>query len=347
MFFGKTASGESVEQHTLVNSRGTSIDVLTLGAIIRRFIVPVNNQAPRDIVLGFDHIEHYLEDEHYLGCVVGRYANRIHKGQFVIDSKSYQVDINQAGNCLHGGSSGFNKRIWQIERASSHELCLSLVSPDGDQGFPGTLTFYLTYTLSDDDTLTIKYQAKSDQATLFNPTQHSYFNLDGHCSGDIQKHQLAVLADHILDIDENGIPSGELLSVKGSIFDVNQPKIVGNIINANNNFIKQAKGIDHNWCLTHQPSQEINARLLSTRQDLELQVSTTMPGLQVYSGNFLPTNNWGKGNTTYTEYQGICLETQFYPDSPNHKKFQSPVLRQGEDFISETRYKVIAHQQPI
>jgi aldose 1-epimerase len=342
-FFGKTPSGESVKQVTLSNERGTSINIITLGAIIRSFYVCTSNGEKRDIVLGFDNLDSYLSDEHYLGCVVGRYANRIHKGQFMLDGKMYQSDINQAGNCLHGGGDGFNRRVWQIVSESSHELCLSLVSPDGDQGFPGNLTLTLTYALLEDDTLTIKYQATSDKTTPFNPTQHSYFNLDGGREGGIEEHDLTVMADHILDINESGIPNGKLLPVKDSAFDFNQPKKISQSLRASNPLIKQAQGLDHNWCLNDKPIQPFNASLINARRDLELQVTTTMPGLQVYTGNFLPTHNLGKNGAPCQPHKAVCLESQFYPDSPNHKTFPSSVLLHGEMFTSQTVYKVIAH----
>lgn len=342
MVFGKTHAGEPVEQITLSNKHGTSVDILTFGAIIRRFRVSMSNDEQRDIVLGFDNLDHYLEDEHYLGCVVGRYANRIDKGQFPLDGETFQVDINQAGNCLHGGTSGFNRRVWTIVSRSDTELTLSLISPNGDQGFPGNLTLNLTYTLSDDNTLAIRYEATSDKTTLFNPTQHSYFNLDGHKAQNIAEHQLNIIADHILEIDENGIPSGQLLPVANSIFDFNQPKAIGDALDTDNPLINQAQGLDHNWCLSQKPTQQINAKLINARHDLELQVSTTMPGLQIYTGNFLPIHNHGKDGATCGRHKAVCLETQFYPDSPNHDAFPSSTLRQGETFTSETRYKVIA-----
>jgi aldose 1-epimerase len=344
MLFGKTANGEIVEQFTLTNSQGTSIDILTLGATIRRFNIPLYKQEPRDIVLGFDSVEDYLNDQHYVGCVVGRYANRIHKGQFELDGRLYQVNTNQAGNCLHGGSRGFNRRIWCVENARTQSICLSLISPDGDQGFPGTLKVEVTYNLDNDNRLIINYQATSDRQTLFNPTQHSYFNLDGHNKGSIEQHYLALESEHILDVDKNGIPNGRLIPTKESAFDFNQPKVVGKAITANNPLLAQAKGLDHNWCLTKPSTNKISARLVSTAQDLELQVSTSMPGIQIYSGNFLPDAYQGKGGAIYTQHQGICLETQFYPDSPNQKAFSTPIVREGESFKSETCYKVIAHQ---
>jgi aldose 1-epimerase len=339
--FGHTADGEEIKQVTLVNKHGVSVDIITLGATIRRFRVPIYDEEIRDIVLGFDELKHYLSDDHYLGCVVGRYANRIHKGRFTLGDEAYQLDINQAGNCLHGGSSGFNQRVWQVDSATGNELCLSLFSPDGDQGFPGNLTLGVTYSLSEDNRLTIKYKATSDKETLINPTQHSYFNLDGHNANSIEQHRLTVSSDHILDVDGDGIPNSQFISVAGRGFDFNQQKAIADALNANEPLIQHARGLDHNWCLKQKTKHEVSAYLTNATQDLELQVSTTMPGLQIYTGNFLPTHSHGKNNAVCAQYQGVCLETQFYPDSPNHSAFTTPTVRAGETFISETSYRVV------
>ncbi|TDF39336.1 galactose mutarotase [Alteromonadaceae bacterium M269] len=342
MHFGQTPEGQEIEQFRLSNSHGTFVDILTLGAIVRRFCVVTQDKQQRDIVLGFDDAESYFSNEHYLGCVVGRYANRIHKGSFSIGNNKYQADINQAGNCLHGGSNGFNKRVWKVKNVSSQQLRLSLFSEDGDQGFPGNLNLEVTYMLSDDNELIIHYQANSDKATVFNPTQHSYFNLDGHQADSIKEHKLHIHANHVLEVNENGIPSGHLKTVPGTDFDFNQEATLSNSLTSGDPLIVQAKGLDHNWCLADNSIDKTCARLTSSTNDLALEVKTTMPGLQIYTANFLSLDN-GKDGCEYKPHQAICLETQFYPDSPNQEEFPSALLREGDVFRSETRYKVTVH----
>jgi aldose 1-epimerase len=345
--FGKMPDGQLVEQYSLQNEHGVKVELLNFGGIIRRWLLPTKEGKELDIVLGFDNLEAYLADDGYLGATVGRYANRIAKGRFVIAQNSYQVDINQNGNCLHGGHEGFNSRVWQadiIADGPDPSVQLSLVSPDGDQGFPGELKPSVIYTLSAQNMLRVEYFALSDQDTLYNPTQHSYFNLAGHSSGSVLEQKIQVLASHYTPTDEHAIPSGEIADVENTPFDLREPVPVKTALASSHPQIKIGSGLDHNWCLdayhTHMKEPALAAVAIEPASGRSLKISTTMPGMQVYTGNFLSDNILGKNNTPYQAHQAVCFESQFYPDAPNKPHFPSPLLKAGEDFYSVTEFAV-------
>lgn len=347
--FGNLPDGQPVHQYSLTNAQGTRVDILTLGGIVRRWLVPDDTAANKttDIVLGFDSLEAYLEDEAYVGAVVGRYANRIAKGKFALQGTSYQVDINQGGNCLHGGQDAFNRRLWQatiLAEGDEPQLALSLVSPDGEQGFPGELTAKVIYTLNAQKGLKIEYFAQSTAATLFNPTQHSYFNLGGHQSGSVTQHQVQIFASHFTPTDENAIPTGELASVTDTPFDLRELVTLATPLAATHPQLVIGNGFDHNWCLdAYQPAMAqpaLVAKAVDPQSGRTLTVYSTMPGIQLYTANYLSAQPLGKEQTAYAANHALCLETQCYPDAPNQEHFPSAELPAGEAYFSVTEYRV-------
>lgn len=344
--FGTMPDGEQVDSFTLSNNQGSSVTLLTLGATIQSWKINDHN-GQSDIVLGFDKVEGYLADQGYIGRTVGRYANRIANGRFCIDGTEYNVSTNLQGNSLHGGVDGFHNRIWSVGGLvdDSPSVTLNLLSPDGDQGFPGNLEVKVTFTLDDDNCLSIEYYAQSDKDTLFNPTQHSYFNLAGHDSGDILSQQVRLMASHYTPADEHAIPTGEIISVKNTAFDLTQLSVLAERVKSQDPEIKAASGLDHNWCIDGFDPAQHTARTAATIVDpksaRKLIMRTTMPGVQVYTANFLGDTQ-GKEGALYGQYHGVCLESQFYPNSPNEPGFPSPVLRKDSEFRSTTTYQLVA-----
>lgn len=344
--FGTMPDGQKVEAITLVNSNGMQVTLLTLGATIQKWCLADANHT--DIVLGFDSLEDYLNDTAYLGRTVGRYANRIAKGRFKLEGQPYQVSVNLQGNALHGGSQGFHNRVWRVidtQQSPSPAVTLQLISEDGDQGFPGTLTVTVQVSLDDTDTLNIEYRASSDKDTVFNPTQHSYFNLAGHDSGEVLNQHLQVLASHYTPADESGIPSGEIRAVHGNAFDLTQLRPIGEINQQDDPQLRQTQGLDHNFCLDGFDESQTQSRLVAVAMEpvsgRKLLTRTSMPGAQIYTGNFLGATPVGKKGVRYGAYHGFCIESQFYPDSPNQPTFPSTMLRKGEHFHSLTSYQVV------
>lgn len=347
-FFGRLSDGQVVEQLSLINANGMQVDILSLGGILRRWLVPTHTKKPVDIVLGFDTVEAYLADQAYLGAIVGRYANRIKHGKFAIGATHYEVDVNQGGNCLHGGTDGFNRRIWQsriVSETLNPSISLQLVSDDGDQGFPGQLKAEVVYTLTEENSLRIEYRATCEQTTLYNPTQHSYFNLAGHQSGDINSHLVQLFASHFTPTDANAIPTGKLLAVDNTPFDLRKLTPVTQGLTSAHEQIKLGNGYDHNWCLDGYKAGSKQGFLAAIAKDsnsgLTMQVFTTMPGMQLYTANYLGAEPLGKNGVHYTGNGAVCFESQFYPDSPNQPHFPSAVLEKGQEFYSLTEYQVV------
>lgn len=346
--FGQLANGQSVEQFSLVNQSGMCVDILTLGGIIRRWLLPEVDGKKVDIVLGFERLEDYLADQAYLGALVGRYANRIKHGKFALAGKTYKVDINQGGNCLHGGTTGFNSKIWTttvLNNDLNPSIALELNSEDGDQGFPGRLEAKVIYTLTEDNMLRIEYRAKSDKTTLYNPTQHSYFNLSGHQTGNITHHKVQIAASHMTPTDANAIPSGEMAPVEHTPFDLRNLTPITTGLNATQNQqIQYGNGYDHNWCLdgfqVNQHCPFFAAQVEDMQSGRKLTVNTTMPGIQLYTANYLGSDPVGKEGVSYQANGALCLETQFYPDSPNQAHFPSAALEKGQQFYSVTEYQI-------
>jgi aldose 1-epimerase len=336
--FGVLPDGRSVEIFTLTNARGVQVRTIPYGAIIVSILAPDRRGRFEDIVLGFDQLAGYLKQPPYFGAVVGRYGNRIAKGEFAIDGTTYRLATNNGPNHLHGGVKGFDKRLWSaesFENGASVGVAYTLTSEDGDEGYPGTLNVKVTYTLAPDNALTVDYLATTDKATVVNLTQHSYFNLAG--TGDILNHLLTIDADRYTPVDATLIPTGQLAPVEGTPFDFRQPAVIGARIDADNEQLRNGGGYDHNWVINGAAGTLRHAATLEDPSSgRTLNVSTTEPGLQFYSGNFLDGTLTGRDGRVYQKRSALCLETQHFPDSPNHPDFPSTVLRPGARYQSKT-----------
>jgi aldose 1-epimerase len=312
-----------------------------LGASVVNFRIPKQDGEVLDVVLGYDSYEGYINGSAYMGATVGRYANRIANGRFRLNGESYDLDKNQNNrHTLHGGGDSYHTRIWKTTAVNSiaNAVTFSLHSPDGDQGFPGNADISVTYTLNDSDEIVIRYDAVSDKETVFNLTNHSYFNLDGRDSGDISSHQLWISADYFTPIDEELIPTGQIVSVKGTPLDFTNPKRIGREVDSAYEQMAFGSGYDHNFVLKEHRSDSHVARVLSEKSGIEMLVYTDMPGLQFYSGNGLGSDADAKNGSAYAKRGGFCLETQFFPDSPNQRGFPSPIYESGRHFESFTTY---------
>lgn len=335
--WGKTSDGESVELYTLANAKGSEARIITYGGIVVSLKVPDRSGVLGDVVAGFDNLEGYLTPAPYFGAIIGRYGNRIGGARFRLNGTEYQLPNNDGRNQLHGGPRGFDKRLWHAKQLSPQSLELGYLSKDGEEGFPGNLLVTVIYTLTDSNELKIEYSATTDKETVVNLTHHSYFNLAG--GGDILGHQLRIQADSFTPVDRELIPTGELRSVSGTPFDFRAAKSIGERIEQKDTQLTFGRGYDHNWVLNRTGSGlEIAAVVTEPTSGRVMEVLTTSPGLQFYSGNFLDGTLKGKGRT-YTHRSAFCLETQFFPDSPNKPAFPSTVLRSGETFHSTTVYQ--------
>ena len=337
--FGVAPDGKPVEAFTLVNASGMEVRAMTYGAIILSIRVPDAKGVTGDVVLGYDSLAGYVRSSPYFGAVVGRYGNRIAKGRFTLSGKSYTLAVNNGPNALHGGLRGFDKAVWAAEPVRTDSgvgVVFTLVSPDGDEGYPGTLTARVTYTLPNArNELVIDYEGTADQATPLNITNHSYFNLAG--AGDILGHVLTLNADSLTPVDTTLIPTGAITPVAGTPFDFRTPTAIGARIDAKDAQIKNGGGYDHNFVLNRgAPGLVHAARVTEPTTGRTLDVSTTEPGVQFYSGNFLDGTLTGKGGRVYQHRNGFCLETQHYPDSPNHANFPSTILQPGSTYRSRT-----------
>ncbi len=345
--FGTTPEGEVVEQFTLKNRAGMEVRAITYGGIITHLLVPDRGGNMGDVVLGFDSlepylsgVEPYLDGSPYFGSIIGRYGNRIANGRFTLDGRTYQLATNDGPNHLHGGVRGFDKVVWGAEpfqRDSEVGVVFTYLSPDGEEGYPGNLDVRVTYTLTDDNQLIVDYHATSDRATPVNLTQHSYFNLAGHDSGDILDHELMIAAGAFTPVNSTLIPTGEIRSVAGTPFDFRTSTPIGARIDADDQQIRYGLGYDHNWVLDRTgPGLELAARVVEPTTGRTLEILTTEPGIQFYAGNFLDGTITGKDGTVYHHRTGFCLETQHFPDSPNQPAFPSTILRPGEEYRTQT-----------
>ena len=345
--FGKTSDGRDVELYTLTNKKGMEVAITNFGGIIVALKAPDRNGKFDDVVLGYDSLDGYLTNKAFFGALIGRYGNRIAHGKFPLNGANYTLPKNDGDNTLHGGPEGFNKRLWtakDVSGAKGQALELTYMSEDGEEGFPGNLTVKVVYTLTDQNELTITYSATTDKETVVNLTNHSYFNLAGQGTGDILGHQLMIRGDHITAVDDTLIPTGELRPVKGTPFDFTHATAIGARINQDDPQIKVGKGYDHNWVLNaHGPhSPVLAAEAYESNSGRVLQVLTVEPGVQFYSGNVLDGTITGKGGKVYKYRYGFCLETQHFPDSPNHPKFPSTTLKPGQTYSTTTVFKFSA-----
>ncbi|TDD63358.1 galactose mutarotase [Actinomadura darangshiensis] len=343
--FGTLEDGTKVDRYTLTSGRGVRVRIITYGGIVQTLETPDRHGHRTNVVLGFPTLKDYvdLNGGPYFGAIIGRYANRIAKGRFTLDGKTYQLAINNGENSLHGGLKGFNTKVWKaepIESGHSVGLRLDYTSVDGEEHYPGTLKTTVTYTLTSRNELHVAYHATTDQATVVNLTNHTYFNLAGEGTGDVYDHRLTLNASRYTPVDTTQIPTGQIAAVKGTPFDFTRPHAIGERIRANDPQLLIGQGYDHNLVLDqrHPGALTEAARVTDPHSGRVLKISTTEPGVQFYSGNFLDGSFAGTSGRVYRQGDGFALETQHFPDSPNQPGFPSTVLRPGESFDSTTVY---------
>ncbi|MDB6067793.1 MAG: aldose 1-epimerase [Pedosphaera sp.] len=338
--FGTATNGQPVYIYTLRNRNGAEARICNYGGIVVSLKVPDRNGALGDVVLGYDTLNAYIQNSPYFGAIVGRYANRIAKGVFSLDGKTYQLAVNNGPNALHGGIRGFDKVVWEARPRSTvggQSLELTYVSKDGEEGYPGTLKVKALYTLTHDNSLRLDFEATTDQDTVVNLSQHSYFNLAG--KGDVLAHVVYIRARQFTPVDSTLIPTGELKPVLGTPFDFQTPTPVGARINQNDEQLKFGNGYDHNWVINKPFGKlELMARVYEPDSGRVLEVLSTEPGLQFYSGNFLDGTITGKGGRVYQFRNGFCMEPQHFPDSPNKPNFPSVVLKPGQTYKNTIIY---------
>lgn len=341
--FGKNGEGKEITRITLENKKGMKAGVINYGAILVSLVVPDKNGKTEDVVLGYDTMEGYLTNSSFFGATVGRNANRIAGAKFEIDGVTYQLDANENGNNLHSSfTEGYHAKVWDFAcNEEKNEVTFSYVSPDLEQGFPGTLHISVTYRLTEENELQIIYHGKSDKKTVVNLTNHSYFNLAGHASGNILKHKLWLNASHFTPVVPGAIPTGEILTVEGTPMDFRTFKEVGKEIEEPFEQLTLTGGYDHNWALdTEVGKVEKIAEVKEETSGRVMEVYTDLPGVQFYAGNFI-ADCIGKNKVAYTKRSGLCLETQYFPNAVNEPAFLSPVIEAGEEYKTTTIYKFI------
>jgi len=346
--FGKTADGESVDLFTLTNRNGMEAKITNYGGIVTTLTAPDRNNKYADVVLGFNDLDSYLKGHPYFGALVGRYGNRIAKGRFTLNGVEYKLAVNNGENHLHGGIKGFDKVVWTARSMRTKlgpALSLTYVSKDMEEGYPGNLTVKVVYTLTNNNELRIDYSASTDKDTVTNLTHHSYFNLAGEGNGDILNHQLLLKASRFTPTDAGSIPTGELRNVQGTPFDFLKSTSIGARINQDEEQLKFGGGYDHNWVVNGRAGTlRQAASVYESTSGRVMDVWTTEPGIQFYTGNFLDGTLTGKSGKAYARRNGFCLETQHYPDSPNKPKFPTTTLRKGTTYRSTTIYRFSARK---
>jgi aldose 1-epimerase len=338
--FGKTKNGETITVYTLENAKKTRVSVINYGAAIISVVVPQKDGNFIDVALGYGDVASYENQEPYIGALIGRVGNRIENGKFTLDGKEYTLYANDGPNHLHGGKVGFDKKLWSAG-VEGGAVKMTYASPDGEEGYPGTLEVTVRYSLDDEDALTIYYEAVTDKTTVVNLTNHSYFNLNGHGAGEITDHYIGIFADSYTATKEGLLPDGRILPVSGTPLDFTTPKLIGENIDADSfEPIKSAGGFDHNFVIKdYDASVKPAARVYSPKTGVELTASTNMPGIQFYSGNFLKNGIAGKDGATYNRRGGLCLETQYFPNALANPGFVQPVLKPGETYKHTTIYR--------
>ncbi len=351
--WGKTKDNEDIYVYDLTNGNGMTATCMNYGAILLTLLVPDSKGNTADVVLGYEHLKDYFDNNPNYGCCVGRHANRIGNARFTLNGVTYELDKNDGKNNLHSGFHPLHKRIWEVSfrnddgsyetdvtKAKGNTITFTYLSPDMDQGFPGNLEFRMTYTLCEDNSIRMDYYGISDQDTVFNPTNHSYFNLSGHDSGDILSHELTVYADSFTYADEESIPDGTIRKVAGTPMDFRKPKAVGRDIHEDYDQLIWAKGYDHNYIINPDNDETMTqaATLHDPASGRTMEVYTTLPGMHVYCGNYM-TDEIGKGGYHYQMRGGICFETQYYPNALNVPSFVQPIIKAGVPGESSTIYK--------
>jgi aldose 1-epimerase len=343
--FGKTADGENVDLYTLRNTRGAEAKITNYGGIVTSLKVPDRRGKFDDVVLGFNDLESYLKGHPYFGAIIGRYGNRIAKGRFTLNGVEYKLAVNNGENTLHGGVKAFDKVVWtgsESKTKAGPAVVLTYRSKDGEEGYPGNLDVRVTYTLTNNNELRIDYSATTDQDTVINLTHHSYFNLAGEGNGDILNHRVVINGNRFLPTDAGSIPTGELRSVKGTPFDFLTSHAIGERINQDEEQLKLGNGYDHTWIINGRAgTMRLAAQASESTSGRQMQVWTTEPGMQFYTGNFLDGTLTGKAGKLYPRRSGFCFETQHYPDSPNQPSFPTTTLKKGATYKSTTIYKFV------
>ena len=343
--FGKTADGHNVDLYTLRNARGVEAKITNYGGIVVSLKVPDRNGKFDDVVLGFNDLDSYLKGHPYFGAIIGRYGNRIAKGRFTLNGVEYKLAVNNGENHLHGGIKAFDKVVWtgkESKTSAGPAVTLTYLSKDGEEGYPGNLNITVVYTLTNNNELKIDYSATTDKDTVINLTHHSYFNLAGEGNGDILNHRVLINANRFLPTDAGSIPTGELRQVAGTPFDFRKLTAIGARINQDEEQLKLGNGYDHTWIITGRPGTlRLAAQAFEPTSRRRMQVWTTEPGMQFYTGNFLDGTLTGKSGKIYQRRYGFCFETQHYPDSPNQSAFPTTTLKKGTTYRSTTIYKFL------
>lgn len=336
--FGSTSKEEEAVLYTLTNENGMSASITNYGAALVKLNVPDKEGKLRDVVLGYDDVTGYEKGGGSFGAPVGRNANRIGGAVITIQDKTYELEKNDNGNNLHSGTNYYNKRIWNVGEKTDSKIEFVLHSPDGDQGYPGTLDMHVTYELTEDNELRLIYDAVPDQDTIINMTNHSYFNLDGHDSGNVLKELVTLDADYFTRADAQSIPTGELVDVTGTPMDFRMPRALGEAIDADYEAVRLGKGYDHNWVLKNNGKFDKVAQAVSEKSGIVMEVWTDLPGMQMYTANFLD-NEHGKNGAVYGIRDAVCFETQYFPDAVHHENFASPICKKGIPYHTVTSYK--------
>lgn len=346
--FGKEQVDQQIKIYTLKNSVGMQAEITNYGGSIVSLFVPDKDGSLADVVLGFDNVDDYVKKRTFFGSIVGRHANRIENSKFTLNGEEYYLAQNDGKNHLHGGITGFDKVVWQgriVKNGRDDALELSYTSVDGEENYPGNLDVKVTYTLTEQNEIKIDYHAKSDKDTIVNLTNHSFFNLAGHESGDVLDHLLMINADKFTPVDKEGIPTGEVESVDGTPMDFRSLTSIGSKLNTDYEQIKIRNGYDHNWILKNSGSIKVKAaEVYDPKSGRGMEVYTTKPGIQFYSGNYLDGSDIGKGGIVYNNRNALCLETQYFPNAMKHKHFPSPILKAGEEYKHTTIYKFVSRE---
>jgi len=341
--FGITPDGKEIYSYVLDNEKNIKAEILNYGGIIRSLWIKNKNGEYVDVVLGRDTLEEYLNNEGYFGALIGRHANRIYRGNFTINGSDYNVGINDKGNSLHGGITGFDKYVWNVVELNDEKepsITLSIVSPDGDEGFPGRLEVFVKYSLNEKNGLEIHYEASTDKDTVVNLTNHSYFNLNGAGNSNVLNHSMKMNCSFYTPNSDECLPYGEILSVKNSPFDFTKEKLIGSDINSCTPQIKMFEGYDHNFVIDGYGFRKA-VTLKGNETGISMEVYTDKPGVQLYTGNYIEIDRVCKDGKKYEKYGGLCLETQFFPNSTSFSHFSCPILKKGEKYSYTTEYRFL------
>lgn len=336
--YGMNEDGKEGTVYILENQNGMKVELLDFGATIVKMEVPDKGGNPIDVVLGYDDVEGYETGTVFLGAPVGRSANRIGNASFELNGVTYSLAANNEKNNLHSGLDFYHLRFWDVKDVSENKIVFTLFSPDGDQGYPGNVSIEITYTLTEENELKIEYHAEPDADTIINLTNHSYFNLDGHASGSILDHSIQLDSDFYTQADAESIPTGDLIDVTGTPMDFRTGRVIGKDIDSTYEATQLAGGYDHNWALKTNGSYGLIGSLTSAISGIKMEVYTDLPGVQVYTGNFINQVH-GKSGVVYAKRAGVCFETQYFPDAIHHPSFESPVIKAGNKYHTVTSYK--------